>query len=105
MKYYTINSTASIRQFILDIYKRYQKPFLPEDDFSDLLDAKGQPVFSAEEAAYLDDVMLYCFVFCMDNALDLHDIADDVQASFYASKEKEAIKKLMAKKYKEKSSD
>jgi hypothetical protein len=60
-----------------------KKDFAPEDDFLDYKDEYGQPVFTKEEAAYLDDVMLYCYVFCLDNSLDIHEIAEEVWCEIY----------------------
>ncbi|MEI6948933.1 hypothetical protein V9K67_17225 [Paraflavisolibacter sp. H34] len=80
MKTHTITTEDSIKKFFAYIHKRYKRPFLPEDDLSQMTDAQGKLLFTPGEAAYLDDVMLYCFVFCFDHSLDIHKIAAEVQA-------------------------
>ena len=82
-KRYIINSRASVKHFFYDLQLRVKKEFAPEDDFFDFKDEEGQPIFSEEEATYLDDVMLYCYVFCMDNSLDIHEIAEEVWDEIY----------------------
>jgi hypothetical protein len=80
-KIYIINSRASIKSFLYDLQLRVKRDFSPEDDFFDCKDDHEQPLFSEEEAAYLEDVMLYCYIFCMDNSLDIHEIAEEVWQS------------------------
>lgn len=82
-KRYTINSRESVKNFIYDLQVRVKRDFAPEDDFTDYKDEHGQPIFSQEEADYYDDVMLYCYIFCMDNSLDIHEIAEEVWRDIY----------------------
>jgi hypothetical protein len=82
-KRYTINSRESIKNFLYDLQLRVKRGFTPEEDFLDYKDANGLPVFTKEEAAYLDDIMLYCYVFCLDNSLDIHEIAEEAWSDIY----------------------
>lgn len=84
MKIYHINSEEAVKEFFCELQSRYQQPFDPIDDIASLITKDGRPVFSAEEAAYLDDVMLDCFVYCSDHRLDIHDIAEEVQQELYS---------------------
>jgi hypothetical protein len=83
MKIYHINSKEAIKEFFADIQSRYKQPFDPIDDLSLLTTENGQSLFSEEEAAYMDDVMLNCFVYCADHRLDIHDIAEEVHQELY----------------------
>ncbi|MCU7552686.1 hypothetical protein OCK74_26435 [Chitinophagaceae bacterium LB-8] len=82
-KRYIINSRESVKNFLYDLQVRVKKEIAPEDDFFDYKDEYAQPVFTQEEAEYLDDVMLYCYIFCMDNSLDIHEIAEEVWCEIY----------------------
>lgn len=82
MKRYVIEDAGDIRDFFFDLYMRTGKAFLPEDDLAELQHQNGTPVFATAEAAYLDDILLDCFVFCNDHHLDLDEIAETVQRAF-----------------------
>ena len=82
MKQYTITSADDIREFLFDLYMRTGNAFMPEDDLRDLCSPEGTAVLSKEEAAYLDEVLLDCFVFCNDHQLDLDAIAETVRQPF-----------------------
>jgi hypothetical protein len=79
MKRYVIDSTKDIEEFFTDLHFRTRKHFSPEDDLETLLDSSGVAIFSKAEAAYFDDVILDCFVFCSDHRLDLHEIVEGLQ--------------------------
>jgi hypothetical protein len=79
MKRYVIDSIKDIQEFFTDLHLRTRKSFSPEDDLESLLDSSGAAVFSKAEAAYFDDIVLDCFVFCSDHRLDLHEIVEGLQ--------------------------
>ena len=79
MKRYVIDSVRDIRELFTDLQLRIQDAFSPEDDLETMVDAAGSAVFSKAEAAYFDDIILDCFVFCDDFHLDLHEIVEGIQ--------------------------
>ena len=83
MKAYHINTEASVKQFLNDIYTRYNQYFDPADDITSLPADNGSPFFTLEEGTYLDEVMLSCFVYCVYNKLDIYDLAEEVSEQIF----------------------
>ncbi len=79
MKRYVIDSVESIQEFFTDLHLRTRQAVAAEVDLSELTDDRGSTIFSKIEADYLDNILLDCFVYCLDHHLDLDEIVEVVQ--------------------------
>ena len=79
MQSFSINGVDAINNFLNNVYNRSGKVFDPADEIKCLTDQKGKPVFSDQEATYLDNVMTECFVYCVLNDLDIYKLASQLK--------------------------
>ena len=84
MKAFYISSPEAITDFLYEIYTRKASPFDPADDLRTLRDTNGAPLFPAQEAEYLDNVMMECFVYCVLNDLDIPAVVKYTKPSAFS---------------------
>ena len=84
MNTYTIDSEETVKQFFKDVHELYPFEWHPDDDFHEYMkeDQKTR-VFTDEEAAYLNKVMIKCFDYCDDNDIDIYELAGQVQIDIW----------------------
>ena len=71
MKEYTINCVERLEEFLQDMNLQC-KGFSPDSDFRDFSDEKGEPMFTEEQASYLNKVLLECYRLCAKEVIDIH---------------------------------
>jgi len=71
MKQYQINCQDALKEFLGDISLNC-KDFSPNSDFRDYKNENGEALFTPEESAYLNRVMLECYRFCALEVIDIH---------------------------------
>jgi len=81
MQSFSINGVDAVNGFLKNVYLRTGKEFDPAKEIKSLTDKNGMPVFSEQEAAYLDNIMTECFVYCVLNDLDIYKIANQLSDS------------------------
>lgn len=83
MKAFYISTTEAVTDFLYEIYTRKASPFDPAEDLRTLRDINGAPLFPAQEAEYLDNIMMECFVYCVLNDLDIYTLVNKVQSKIF----------------------
>lgn len=86
METFNIQSEASIRSFLKEMYNYYQHPFSPDDDLRTLPGMDGNLFFTKTGGEYLDNVMTQCFIFCILNDLNIYTISNEVQTEIFKTK-------------------
>ncbi len=76
---FQITNIDSICDFLYEMYSRYGGKFDPANDLRVLNDHQGIPLFSKEEAGYLDSIMTECFIFCVLNGVNIYTLASIVE--------------------------
>lgn len=79
MKTFEINSFDTVRDFLFEMYYRSESKFDPAEDVTALKDRKGLPLYTETESAYLNKVMMECFIFCIFNDLNIYTVATMAQ--------------------------
>ena len=71
MKTYTIDCVDRLEEFLKEMNTTC-KGFNPDSDFRDFVDENGRPLFSQDQAAYLNRVLLECYRLCAREVIDIH---------------------------------
>jgi len=79
MKQYRIDSVTSLERFLKDM-SGHCEGFSPDSDFRDFSDKYGRPMFSEEEAAYLNKILLECYRLCAKEVIDIHMFHSSINA-------------------------
>ena len=76
---FQITNIDSICDFLNEMFSRNDGEFDPADDLRILTDHNSRPLFTEEEAGYLDPIMTECFIFCVLNGVNIYTLASIVQ--------------------------